>query len=115
MTAVPSTASLVGRPFIVQVASVTRGVLRIHLTFHDFSWVMTRSRSFSRSFSKAAQIGVGLGLPSLVKVVSRMYCALARSAKVGVTVSTYRCPDSTLTFSPLRCDSHEDLNENEVF
>jgi hypothetical protein len=38
----------------------------------------------------AAQIGVGLGRPSLVKVVSRMYCALARSARVGVTLSTYR-------------------------
>ena len=77
---------------MVQVAIVTRGVLRIRLTFHDFSSVMTSSRSPST----AAQIGVGLGRPSLVNVVSRMYCALARSAKVGVTVSTY---SRTLTFS----------------
>ena len=70
---------------MVQVASVTRGVLRIRLTFQDFPSVMTSSRS-PLSLSKAAQIGVGLGRPSLVKVVSRMYCALASSAKVGVTV-----------------------------
>src|SRR5436309_5190311 len=81
MAAVPSTASLVGRPRMVQVAMVTRGVFRIRLTFHDFASVITSSRSPST----AVQIGVGLGRPSLVKVVSRMYCDLARSAKVGVT------------------------------
>src|ERR1700751_1767582 len=82
MAAVPSTGTLVGRPRRVQVASVTRGVLRIRLTFHDFSSEITSNRSPST----ADQIGVGLGRPSLVKGVSRMYCALARSARVGVTV-----------------------------
>ena len=43
----------------------------------------------SRSPLTAAQIGVGFGRPSLVNVVSRMYCVLARSANVGVTVPTY--------------------------
>ena len=88
----PSTASLVGRPPMVQVASVTRGVLRIRLTFHELPWVITNSRSWST----AAQIGVGLGRPSLVKVVSRMYWALARSANVGFTMPTYLVdiPDS---------------------
>src|SRR5689334_23689011 len=114
MAAVPSTASLVGRPFMVQVASVTRGVLRIRLTFHDFSWVMTRSRS-PRCLSRAAQIGVGLGLPSLVNVVSRMYCALARSAKVGVTRTTYRRGASALTFSAFNWDSRDSLTENMIF
>ena len=42
---------------MVQVASVTRGVLRIRLTFQDFSWVVTSSRPRRL----AAQIGVGLG------------------------------------------------------
>src|SRR6516162_8268316 len=86
IAAVHPTASLVGRPPMVQVASVTRGVLRIRLTFHDFAPVMTSSRSPSA----AAQIGTGLGRPSLVKVVSKMYCDLASWAKVGVTLSTYR-------------------------
>src|SRR6516165_873869 len=82
MAAVPSTGSLVGRPRMLQVASVTRGVLRIRLTFQDFDSVMTSSRSPSA----AAQIGTGLGLPSLVKVVSKKYWDLAGSAKVGVTL-----------------------------
>jgi hypothetical protein len=56
-------------------------VLRIRLTFQDFPSLMTSRRSPSG----AAQIGVGLGRPSLVKVVSRTYCALATSAKLGVT------------------------------
>src|ERR1700692_2840439 len=68
---------------MVQVANVTRGVLRIRLTFQELPTVITSRRSPST----AAQIGVGLGRPSLVKVVNRRYCALARSAKVGVTVS----------------------------
>ena len=66
-----------------QTASVTRGVLRIRFTFHAFSSLMTSSRSPS----EAAQTGVGLGRPSLVKVVSRTYCALATSAKLGATAS----------------------------
>ena len=49
-------------------ASVTRGVLRMRLAFHDSSSVMTSSR---RRRARA-QIAVGLGLPSLVNVVSRM-------------------------------------------
>src|SRR6185312_7401999 len=85
-TAVPSTASLFGRPRMSHTAIVTRGVLRIRLTFHAFPSVITSRRSPSA----AAQIGVGLGRPSLVKVVSRMYCALARSAKVGVTGANLR-------------------------
>src|SRR5271166_2328495 len=71
---------------MVQVANVTRGVLRIRLTFQELPTVITNRRS-PRSLSKAAQIGVGLGRPSLVKVVNRMYWDLARSAKVGVTLS----------------------------
>ena len=66
-----------------QTASVTRGVLRIGLTFHDFSWLMTSNRSPS----EAAQTGVGLGRPSLVKVVNKTYCDFAMSAKVGRTAS----------------------------
>src|ERR1700722_18449913 len=81
MTAVASRASLFGFPCMSQIASVTRGVLRIRLTFHDFPWVIISRRSPSL----AAQIAVGLGRPSLVKVVSRTYCALATSAKVGAT------------------------------
>ena len=47
---------------------VTRGVLRIRLTFHDFSWLIA-TRPSPRG---AAQMAVGLGVPSLVNVVSRM-------------------------------------------
>ena len=79
MVAVASMASLFLRPRISQTASVTREVLRIRLTFHAFSSLMTSRRSPS----EAAQTGVGLGRPSLVKVVSRTYCALAMSAKLG--------------------------------
>ena len=57
---------------------VTCDVLRIRLTFQELSWVMTTKRSPSG----AAQMAVGFGLPSLVKVVSRMYSDLATSAKV---------------------------------
>ena len=77
--AVASTASPFGFPRRSHTAMVTRGVLRMRLTFHDFSWVIATRRSPSG----AAQIGVGLGLPSLVNVVSRMYSALATSAKVA--------------------------------
>src|ERR1700756_4021039 len=84
MAAVPSTGSLVGRPRMVQVASVTRGVLRIRLTFQDFDSVMTSSRSPSA----AAQIGTGLGLPSFVKGVSRMEWAWAGWARGGPTPQT---------------------------
>ena len=48
---------------------VTRGVLRMRLTFQDCSWVIA-TRPSPRG---AAQMAVGLGLPSLVNVVSRMY------------------------------------------
>ena len=76
-------ASLFGCPPLSQIASVTRGVLRIRLTFHEFAPVMTSRRSSLL----AAQIAVGLARPSLVNVVSRMYCALAMSAKVGAIPS----------------------------
>ena len=52
------------------------------MTFQDFAWVMTSSRSPSG----AAQMAVGLGLPSFVNVVSRMYSALATSANVRAMV-----------------------------
>src|SRR5262245_40513846 len=81
MAAVASTASLLGLPRTSQIATVTRGVLRIRLTFHESPSVMTSRRSRSG----AAQITVGLERPSLVNVVSRMYLALATSAKVTGT------------------------------
>src|SRR5277367_6615573 len=56
MAAVASMASLFGCPCMSQIASVTRGVLRIRLTFHDFPWVIISRRLPSL----AAQIGVGL-------------------------------------------------------
>src|ERR1700730_6275433 len=83
MVAVASVASLFGLPRTSHTASVTRGVLRIRLTFHEPSSVMTSSRSPSG----AAQIGVGLGRPSLVNVVNRRYFALETSSKVGATGS----------------------------
>src|SRR6478672_5402773 len=76
-----STASPLGLPLLSHGAMVTRGVLRIRLTFQDCSWVMTTNRSPAG----AAQMAVGFGLPSLVNVVSRMYSDLATSAKVTGT------------------------------
>ena len=65
---------------------VTRGVLRIRLTFQDVSCVIATRPSPAG----AAQMAVGLGLPSLVNVVSRMYSDLATSAKVtGTTQSIF--------------------------
>src|SRR5882757_2643037 len=66
--ATASIESLFGLPRGSQIASVTRGVLRIRRTFHESSSVTTKRRSPSG----AAQIAVGYGLPSLVNVVSRM-------------------------------------------
>src|SRR5260370_1410146 len=82
--ATASIESLFGLPRGSQIARVTRGVLRIRLTFHGVSWVMTSNRSPSG----AAQMAVGLGLPSLVNVVSRMYSDFATSAKVAGTKPT---------------------------
>src|ERR1700760_4608126 len=56
----------------------------------------------------AAQIGVGFGLPSLVKVVNRMYSLLATSAKVAGTLTTVlvsprgrpRCPAAPVAARP---------------
>jgi hypothetical protein len=62
---------------------VTRGLLRIRLTFHDFASVITSNRSLSG----AAQTGVGFGRPSLVKLVSKMYRDFAMSEKVVGTAS----------------------------
>src|ERR1700744_1847505 len=95
MVAVASMASPFGWPPISQTASVTRGVLRIRFTFHDFSWVMTSSRSPWGG----AQTGVGFGAHALVKVVSSTYCALATSAKVVGTLPTYPAARPALTFS----------------
>lgn len=81
MVALPWTPALVAQPRTLQVASVIRGLLRIRLTFHAFP----ADIASSRSPSAAAQMGVGLGRPSLVNVVNRMYFALAKSANVGVT------------------------------
>jgi hypothetical protein len=58
-----------GFPSEPDLTSVTRWVLRMRLTFHELSSVMTSSRSPSG----APQIAVGFGVPSLVKVVSSRY------------------------------------------
>src|SRR4029077_14660428 len=84
IAAVASTASPLTLPLRSHGAMVTRGVLRIRLTFQDFSWVMTTRPSPAG----AAQMAVGLGLPSLVNVVSRMYSDFAMSAKVAGTTPT---------------------------
>src|SRR5215213_11122392 len=81
MVATASTASPLGLPTRSHSAIVTRGVLRMRLTFHDDSWVMTTRPSPLG----AAQIAVGLGRPSLVNVVSRTYSLFATSAKVTGT------------------------------
>src|SRR4051794_6167502 len=81
IAAVASTASPLGLPVRSHGAMVTRALLRIRLTFHDFSSVMTTNRSPAG----AAQMAVGLGRPSLVNVVSRMYSDLATSANVAGT------------------------------
>src|SRR6478752_4370114 len=81
MRAMASTASPLGFPLRSHFAMVTRAVFRIRLTFHDFSCVITTRPSPSG----AAQIAVGLGRPSLVNVVSRMYSLFATSAKVTGT------------------------------
>ena len=60
---------------------VTRGVLLIRLVFHDPASVLTSSLPSSGT----AQMGVGLGLPSLVKVVNRMYLDSATSSNVTGT------------------------------
>src|SRR6478752_4697911 len=78
MAAVASTGSPLGLPVRSHLAMVTRGVFRMRLTFQDCSWVIT-TRS---SPCGAAQMAVGLGLPSLVNVVNRMYSDLATSANV---------------------------------
>src|SRR5262245_51199125 len=97
MAAVASTASLLAFPRISQIATVTRGVLRIRLTFHESPSVMTNRRSPSG----AAQITVDLARPSFVNVVSRMYLALATSAKVGAIAHFY-CTQRTLVYAPSR-------------
>ncbi|KDE97353.1 hypothetical protein Y900_000015 [Mycolicibacterium aromaticivorans JS19b1 = JCM 16368] len=67
MLATASTASPLTLPLRSQTARVTRGVFRIRLTFQESLPVITRARSPSG----AIQIGVGLGLPSFVKVSAR--------------------------------------------
>jgi len=52
------------------------------LTFQAFFSVITSARSPSR----AIQIGVGLGRPSLVNVVNRTYWALDTSSNVTAMV-----------------------------
>src|SRR6476661_7771408 len=82
MAAVASTGSPLGLPVRSHLAMVTRGVFRMRLIFQDCSWVITTRPSPEG----AAQMAVGLGLPSLVNVVSRMYSDLAISANVtGMT------------------------------
>ncbi len=71
------TASPLGLPLRSHSAMVTLGVLRMRLTFQDCSPVM----AIRRPPSAMAQMAVGLGLPSLVKVVSRMYSDQAMSEK----------------------------------
>ena len=79
MVATASTGSPLTLPVRSHSAMVTRGVLRMRLTFHESLPVITRARSPSA----AIQIAVGLGLPSLVNVVSETYWDLITSAKLG--------------------------------
>src|ERR1700741_1236423 len=77
----PSTASLFGLPNAALLAIVTLGVLLIRLVFHDPSSVITRSLSPSGT----PPMGVGLGRPSLVKVVNSRYLDVITSLKLGAT------------------------------
>ena len=60
---------------------VTRGVLLIRLVFHDPASVLISSLPSLGT----PQMAVGLGLPSLVKVVSRMYFDVTTSSNVSGT------------------------------
>src|SRR5580693_4883712 len=80
--ATASTSSLFGLPNAALFAIVTRGVFLIRLVFHDPSPVITRSLLPSGT----PQIGVGLGRPSLVNVVSSRYFDLMMSWKLAATL-----------------------------
>ena len=70
----------------------------MRLVFHDPSSVITTIRSPSGT----PQMAVGLGLPSLVNVVSSMYLDLATSAKVSGTAQAAFSSIVTLFLMPPR-------------
>src|SRR5689334_20433104 len=73
------TGSPLGLPRALDFWMVTRGVFLIRLVFHDPSSVEISSLSPSRT----PHTGVGLGLPSLVNVVSSRYFESAMSWNVS--------------------------------